>query len=72
MSRFMFEEVAIRVTKRWKDESGKKRQQTKKFYQTINPFNKNAKGLKKNRSEILAELKEESEAWLNESHGGQP
>lgn len=35
----VFEEVAVRGMRRWVDKDGKRHQQTKKFSQTINPFN---------------------------------
>jgi hypothetical protein len=47
--RVTFEQVTLRATKRW-TENGKKRQQTKVFMQTINPFNRNADGAVKTRS----------------------
>lgn len=59
-----FEEVSVKAVKRWVDENGKKHQQTKKFYQTINPFNKDKDGFPKNREQILAEIKAERDAWL--------
>ena len=42
-----FEKVAIRATKYWKDSTGKRRQKTKEFYQTINPYNTNPDGIMK-------------------------
>ena len=65
MTRYVFNEVSIKRTRRWKDaESGKQRQETRKFFQTINPFNTNAAGLPKDRDEIMAEIKAEGDAWL--------
>lgn len=58
-------EVAVKATKRWTDpETGKKRQQTKKFWQTISPFNKNEDGSVKTREQILNEIKAKRDAWL--------
>ncbi len=62
--RLNFEEVSIKATRRWTDENGKKRQQTRKFFQTINPFNKGADGLPKSRDQIMSELQAEKAAWL--------
>jgi hypothetical protein len=42
---------------------GKSFYRQRTFYQTINPFNKNAEGYPKSRSEIWTELKAESESW---------
>lgn len=63
MPTYHFEKVAIKRTKKWKDPDGKRRQLTKEFCQTINPFNKNAKGLLKTRQEIIEELSEEAKRW---------
>lgn len=62
--RINFDEVSIKATKTWTDADGKRRQKTRKFYQTINPFNKNAAGLPKSRVEIRAEILAERDAWL--------
>lgn len=64
--KYVFNEVFIRATKKWTDESGKKHQQTKKFWQTINPFNKNPDGSIKTGEQILLELKAERDQWLSE------
>lgn len=42
---------------------GKPVTRTRKFYQTINPFNKNSKGKIKDRDEILRECQEKSKRW---------
>lgn len=62
--RIHFDEVAVRATRRWTDEAGKKRQQTRKFFQTLNPFNKGADGLPKERDQILKEIFAKRDAWL--------
>lgn len=62
--RITFNEVAIKVTHRWTDADGKKRQQTKKFWQTVNPFNKAADGIPKSRDQIMNEIKIEAADWL--------
>ncbi len=65
MTRYVFSEVFVKGVKRWKDPvSGKPRQETRKFLQTINPFNKNASGVPKTRDEIMAEIKRERDEWL--------
>lgn len=68
MPRYTFEEVVLRETRRWKDPiTGKTRQKTKKFSQTLNPFNKNGQGEVKTREEIRAELRVQADAWLAEA-----
>lgn len=64
--RITFPEIAVKATRRWVDADGKKRQQTRKFWQTQNPFNKHANGVPKTYEEILAAVKSERDAWLNE------
>jgi hypothetical protein len=60
-----FSEVAVKGTKRW-TEDGKRKYKTKKFFQTINPFNKNADGTQKSREQILEEINKEKNDWLAE------
>lgn len=63
--RVTFNEIAVKGVKRWKDPvNGKPRQETRKFYQTINPFNKNMDGTRKTRDQIMAEIKTERDEWL--------
>ena len=62
--KFTFNEVAIKATKRWK-EDGKTRTKTRKFYQTLNPFNKNADGTVKTREQIMTEITAERDAWID-------
>ena len=66
MRRVTFEKVLVKSTKYWKDEHGKPRQKTKEFFQTVNPFNKNADGTVKSREEIRGEIVAERNAWLQE------
>lgn len=67
MPTYNFEEVSIQHTKRWTDqETGKKRQKTKKFYMTLNPFNKNEDGSVRTRQEIYRELVKQRDAWILE------
>jgi inner membrane protein involved in colicin E2 resistance len=61
-----FKEISIKATKTWKVD-GKKRQETKKFYQTINPWNLNADGTMKTESQILEELDQARTKWLSKS-----
>jgi hypothetical protein len=42
---------------------GKRFTRSRTFTQTINPFNRNADGQVKTRSEIYTELRAEAEAW---------
>ncbi|TDR82163.1 hypothetical protein [Paludibacterium purpuratum] len=59
-----FVKVTLTATRTWKDPAtGKRRSQTKTFFQTLNPFNRNADGQPKTRDEIYVELRAESEAW---------
>lgn len=68
-----FEEIVVSATHRWIDkETGRKRQKTKKFSQTINPWNKNEHGEVKTRSEIYAELEKEKAKWLREQQDDLP
>ena len=63
--RITFQEVSVKATRRW-TEDGKKRQETRKFWQTINPFNKNVDGAMKNRDEIYTEICAQRDAWLRD------
>ena len=62
--RLTFEEVRIKAVRRWTDSDGKRHQETKQFWQTLNPYNRNAVGLCKTRDEIRNELLTERAAWL--------
>lgn len=62
--RIDFTEVSIKGVKRWVDADGKKRQKTKTFYQTINPWNKNIDGTLKPREEIMVEIKAARDTWI--------
>mgnify|MGYP000017638098 CR=1 FL=1 len=57
-----FKEVSI--TAYAKNKNGKRRQ--KKFWQTLNPFNKNESGSPKTREEILVELQVDANNWKQE------
>lgn len=65
MTRLKFEEVSIKRTFRWRDPAtGNVRQETKKFFQTINPFNTAGDGSPKSRGQILAELERQARLWM--------
>lgn len=61
--RYDFQEVSVKGTVRWK-ENGKARQKTRKFYQTINPFNRNEDGTQKTREQILIEVTAVRNEWV--------
>jgi len=61
--RVRFQEIKLTAKRTWK-EGGKRRQMSKTFMQTLNPFNKNEDGTIKTAEEILAELHAERRAWL--------
>ena len=66
--RVVFDEIKLKATRRWIDpETGKKRQQTRTFMQTVNPFNRLPDGTIKDRATILAELHAERTDWLRQS-----
>jgi hypothetical protein len=64
VSTYRFEQIVLKATRRW-TENGKKRQETRTFMQTLNPYNKNADGSLKSRGQIYAELIAERKAWLD-------
>jgi hypothetical protein len=64
---YRFDEVARKITRKGEcSVCHKTRTVTRKFYQTISPFNRNAKGEIKSRSEIKKELSAKVSAWHNE------
>ena len=64
-----FQEVKVSATHRWTDENGKKRQKTRSFAQTINPFNRNDDGTVKTYTQIMDEITKERDEWLAEMKG---
>ena len=65
--KYTFNEVSIRGVRKWKDPvTGKPRQETKKFYQTINPWNTTKDGNPKSREQIMAEIMAERDSWMND------
>ncbi|MDR3464207.1 MAG: hypothetical protein P4L76_18035 [Beijerinckiaceae bacterium] len=63
-TRVTFDEVKA-VGTRYEVVDGKKRRRQKTFYQTVNPFNKNADGSVKTRAEVYVAVKAEAHAWEN-------
>lgn len=66
--RVTFARVVVKATFRWTDEAGKKKQVTKVFEQTVNPFNKNRFGEVKSAQEIRVELNAQRDLWLLKRH----
>ncbi len=59
-----FEEVSFTSTKSGKCVvCGKRGTLTKKFYQTLNPYNRNPDGSTKDRSDIMRALTLEQRSW---------
>lgn len=59
-----FEQVKLRGIRKWIDpETGKRRQKTRWFCQTVNPFNKNPDGTVKTRTDIFRELQQKRHDW---------
>lgn len=65
MTTIQFQEISLRGVSRWIDEDGRRRQKTKKFSQTISPFNLDADKNVKTAEQIRAELKIERDQWLS-------
>ena len=64
--RLTFDEVARKITRKGEcSVCHKKRTVTREFRQTINPFNRNAKGEVRGRDEIEKELSAKVAAWHN-------
>lgn len=62
--RFTFPEISVKATRRWVDENGKKRQETRKFFQTVSPFNRASDGQIKTKEQINQEVFAQRDAWL--------
>ena len=60
-----FNEVAIKGTKKFVDAAGKKHSRTRKFFQTLNPYNKMPTGDVKTRDDIMMQLVGERTLWMN-------
>lgn len=65
MPTYNFEKVSLPGT-RTIVVDGKKKRQSKTFYQTLNPFNRNEDGTVKTRAEIMTELTAERKRWMEE------
>lgn len=63
MTKIYFEVVRVKATKKW-NENGKRRQETREFSQTINPWNINKNGQPKTRQEIWIEINAAQKEWL--------
>ena len=62
-----FREVSLRAEKSGKCIiCGKRRKRTKKFWQTINQWNKTPQGRYKTSFDIMPELKEDARKWKTE------
>lgn len=61
-----FQEVTLMGRKAGKCRCRKRRTRTEKFFQTLNPYNKNKAGEIKTRVEILEELSAEKSKWMAE------
>ncbi|MGW2740552.1 hypothetical protein ACWC4D_40965 [Streptomyces sp. NPDC001288] len=65
MPTYRFQEVPLHGTKtvQCSGGCGKKLRRQRKFFQTLNPFNKAADGRPKTVQQIYAELTEQAEQW---------
>lgn len=64
MTRIDFEKIERRVSRTFKCSGcGKRRTRAHTFWQTMNPYNKNARGAAKSEAEIRAELESEARAF---------
>lgn len=62
--RVIFDEVSLHGEKTVKCAGcGKRIKRRKKFWQTLNPFNRHPDGLPKTQEDIMAELQQEREEW---------
>jgi hypothetical protein len=67
MTTYTFTEVARHAEKSGKCAvCGRPCKRAEKFWQTLNPFNKNADGQPKSRDEIWAELDEKVKVWRSQ------
>jgi ribosomal protein S26 len=68
MTTYRFEEIGLTGLKTVKcADCGKALRRQRRFTQTLNPFNKNAAGEFKSRSEVYAELRERVLEWKTEA-----
>lgn len=68
MTTYTFQKIGWKAFKKGKCAACGKHgvERTKEFYQTLNPWNRNADGELKSRDEIRAELRAEDAAWMAE------
>ncbi len=67
MATYDFQEVSYHATKAGVCKAcGKRASLKRKFWQTLNPFNKTATGEVKTPSQIRDELRRDAEAWYRE------
>lgn len=67
MAHINFQEVSITAEKQGKCSCcNKSCKIKKKFYQTLNPFNRNSEGSVKTRQEIQEEINSERQKWMKE------
>ncbi len=67
MPRYTFAEVAIKPSKTGICPGcGKKASRSKKFFQTLNPFNRRVNGTPNSRAEILGEIEAQAREWRSE------
>lgn len=66
MTLLTFESVIAQPTKTGKCFCGVRRTRNTKIESTINPFNKNDKGLQKSYSEVKADVDAEAKEWMSD------
>jgi hypothetical protein len=67
MTKIEFEVVELKGRKQGAcSECGCRRQRTERFYQTVNPFNRNKVGAPKTYDEIYEEIHAEWLAWMEQ------
>lgn len=66
MTVYRFQEVDFIAHKAGKCGCGKRRSRQKRFWQTLNPFNKNADGSVKSAEDIHEELRAKADTWRAE------
>jgi hypothetical protein len=62
--RVRFQKVEVIARKTWKDANGKRHQETRRFWQTLSPFNTDADGNPKSREQVMREIMQERKEWL--------
>ena len=65
MPTYNFQKISVKDTKKIKcKKCGKSTQETREFWQTVNPFNKNKDGSVKTIAEIYSEIGAELNEWM--------